>query len=514
MNSSNFDYIVVGAGAAGCPIAARLIESGASVLLIEGGAMNSDKAIQNSDIGSMVSLWGSDYDWKYTTEKKDQINHRSIDIAQGKVCGGGTSINAMMYVRGSAKDFDRWSSYGNKGWSYSEVLPYFKKSETYHGPITSYRGQEGPLDVIPYPNPSQIAHAFMGAANEMGFSHKEIDYNGEIHQNAPFLYQSTRTTNLKRCDTFTAFVAPLLENPLLSLVTKAIVTKVIFDGDVAKGVEYVESGKTCRVTAECEIILSAGAFASPKILMFSGIGDSEQLKANGIQVKNHLPGVGKNLHDHMLLGVGFKSKIELDPPGLLSEAGIFTYAIEKDSDINSPDLQLFSGPVQFLDPEYKIDGPGFTFAPIIARPLSRGEVSLKSANPLENLSISPGYLSHQQDIDVFIYAIDFCRRLAATKSFKGIMDYELAPGEKKVSKADLTSYIRQSASTVWHPVGTCKMGTNDNAVVDERLRVRGISRLRIADASIMPDITSGNTNAATIMIGEKAASMIIEDNSV
>jgi choline dehydrogenase len=513
MKSSHFDYIVVGAGAAGCALAARLVEAEYSVLLLEAGQINQIESVRNSDIGSMVSLWGSSYDWKHKTIGIDSLGGREIDIAQGKICGGGSSINAMMYVRGSSKDFDRWKSYGNVGWSFEEVLPFFKKSETFHGSPSRYRGTEGPIQVIPYPNPSQIGKALVHSSEELGFSMKDIDYNAASHHGGTFFYQSTRTKELKRSDTFSAYISPILKSNYLTLVTSAHAKKVNFNSAKAHSLDYSVNGNDFTAIVNREIILCAGSFGSPKVLLHSGIGDSEELRDFDIQVIHHLPGVGKNLHDHMLLGIGYKSKIDLDPPGLLSEAGLFAYAVASESPTTSPDFQLFSGPVQFIGDEYKIDKPGFTLAPIIAQPLSRGSVSLKSSNPFENLSVNPRYLSHSQDVEVFKFAINFCRKIAASKAFSAITDYELAPGINVTDGEDLEEYILKYASTVWHPVGTCKMGNDDLSVVNDELQVKGVEGLRVADASIMPDITSGNTNAATIMIGEKAAFMIIADTS-
>lgn len=513
MSKTLFDYIVVGAGASGCALTSRLVESNFKVLLLEAGNLNNTNTIHNSDIGSMVSLWGSDYDWKHKSVNIKSLNGRKIDISQGKVCGGGTSINAMMYVRGSSKDFDRWESYGNKGWSYKDILPYFKKSETFLGKKSSYRGESGPIQVIPYPNPSQIGNALINSTEEIGLSMKNIDYNADYHEDGTFFYQSTRTNELKRCDTFTAYIIPIIKDNLLTLVTGAHTTKVNISSSKVTSIEYTIDGVNHSASADREIILCAGAFGSPKILMHSGIGNTDDLKKFQIDVKHHLPGVGKNLHDHMLLGVGFKSKIQLESPDLLSEAGLFTYAVAKQTEFSSPDLQLFSGPVQFIDEKYKIDGPGFTLAPIIAQPLSRGCVSLKSNNPYENLAIDPNYLSNPQDIKVFEYGINLCRKIASSGAFSKITDYELAPGKDISKSKDIIKYIVDSASTVWHPVGTCKMGTDHMAVVNSKLQVIGIEGLRVADASIMPDITSGNTNAASIMIGEKAAAMITDSTN-
>lgn len=508
MDNQSFDYIIIGAGAAGCVVARRLVNSGYNVLLLEAGKTDQAPTFSKTDIGSMVSSWGSEYDWKYQTAAGEGINERIIDIAQGKVLGGGTSINAMMYIRGSKKDFDLWASFGNTGWSYQDVLPLFKRSENFEKGETHYHGTDGPLSVIEYRNPSEVSKAFIEAAKELNFDGDGFDCNASVHENGAFFYQSTRTADDKRCSTSFAFINPILSNPNFTLINSATVSKVIIENKKAVGVSFIQDGENKIAYAANEIILSTGAFASPKLLMLSGIGPKEELAKHNIDLVHELPGVGQNLQDHMLLGVGYKSKVDLRFPSLLSEAGLFTYTKELPEQ-ESPNLQFFFGPVQFIDEQYKVDGPGFTFAPILARPISRGTVTLQSANSLDNAVIQPNYLTAQEDVDVLVAGIELARQLASTAAMAEFNGGELAPGENIKSKEALENYVRSVSSTVWHPVGTCKMGIDPMAVVNPELKVYGIAGLRVADASIMPTITSGNTNAATIMIGEKIAHLIL-----
>lgn len=519
-----YDYVVVGAGAGGCPVVARLVEAGMNVLLIEGGPSNDVDFIRSGkNIGDMFSLWGSQYDWKYQTKESENVNNRSIPLTQGKVSGGGSSINAMMYVRGSSKDYDRWASYGNAGWSYKEVLPYFKKSENYHGVHqqkglfskifrSSYHGSDGPLSVIDLPSPSKLTKSIIAGIDTLNFDNQNFDYNGKKHDGGAFCYQTTRYPDQTRCDTYTAFVKPLEHNNKLDIANEATVNKLIIEDGRVTGLIYTQAGSEYSSSVRYEVVLSAGALATPKILMLSGVGDANDLKAAGIEVVHALSGVGKNLQDHMWLGVGFASKKEIDPPQLLCEAGLFTYAVSKKSPLVSPDLQFFFSTVQFVDPEYQISGPAFTLAPVLARPKSIGYVKLLSKNPDDLPEVNPNYLSHPDDIDVMLKGIDIARKVARMTTVSDYLDKEIAPGSDKVTKEDLSQFIRQSSKTVWHPCGTCKMGVDKDAVVNSRLKVIGLEGIRIADASIMPDITSGNTNAPSIMIGEKAVAMILEDN--
>ena len=519
-----YDYIVVGAGAGGCPVVARLVEAGMNVLLIEGGPSNDIDSIKSgNNIGDMFSLWGSQYDWKYETTATSNVNNRSISLTQGKVFGGGTSINAMMYVRGSSKDYDRWSSYGNDGWSYKEVLPYFKKSENYNGVHQrkglfskffrrSYHGSDGPLSVIDFPSPSKLTQSIISGIDALKFDNQNFDYNGKKHDGGVFCYQTTRYPDQTRCDTYTAFVKPLERSNKLDIVNKATVTKLIIEDSRVIGVTYMREGVEQSSSVRYEVVLAAGALATPKILMLSGVGDENDLKAAGIEVVHPLSGVGKNLQDHMWLGVGFASKKEIDPPQLLCEAGLFTYAVSKKSSLVSPDLQFFFSTVQFVDPEYQISEPAFTLAPVLARPKSIGYVKLSTKNPDDLPEVNPNYLSHPDDVDVMLKGIEIARKVSHLSTLSDYFEREIAPGSDKVTKEDLTQFIRQSSKTVWHPCGTCKMGIDKDSVVNSRLKVIGLDGIRIADASIMPDITSGNTNAPTIMIGEKAAAMILEDN--
>jgi choline dehydrogenase len=513
MQNETYDYVIVGGGAAGCVVAHRLVtETNAKVLLIEAGINDEIEAVENTSINSMISLWGSPHDWKFETEPQTGLNRRKINIAQGKILGGGTSINAMMYIRGNKRDFDSWAESGCPDWAYEKLLPFFKKTEKYESGGNYYHGDEGLLNVIDYKNPSPVSHSFKDAAKELGYQADDFDCNAEQHENGAFFYQSTRTPENLRCNTSRAFIRPIESNPNFTIKYSTVATKVILDGSKVIGIEVLENGELKQINVNHEVILSAGAFSSPKILMLSGIGPEETLNQFGIIVNQKLEGVGQNLQDHLLFGVAFKSTEIFDTPNLLSEAGLFTYTKEITQN-QSPDLQFFFGPIQFVEPQYRIDAPAFTFAPILAQPKSRGYVTLKSTDPMDNAIVNPNYLSEQEDVDVLVAGIELARKFSQTNAMSKFYDMEIAPGKDAVTKAQLEEYIRNVASTVWHPVGTCKMGIDDMSVVNQDLSVIGVEGLRVADASIMPTITSGNTNAAAIMIGEKAADYILNTKS-
>jgi choline dehydrogenase len=445
--------------------------------------------------------------WQHVTTPQANLDNRTIPLPQGKLLGGGSSVNAMMYVRGNRRDFDRWHLLGNRGWSYEDVLPYFRKAEDFDGGESRYRGAGGPLRVISYPGPSEVAQAFVDAAVEVGIAEAGQDYNGARQEDIAFFYQSTRIDRDRRCSTADAYLRPVLADPGLTVVTRARATRVLLEHGKAVGVEYLRDGEPRQVTVDGEVILAAGALASPQLLMLSGIGPVNHLRDNNIGVAVDLPGVGGNLQDHLLFGVGYQCRHEQKFPQLLSEAGLFTHT-RPASPGASPDLQFFFGPILYVDERYRVDGPAFTFAPILAQPRSRGTVRLRSNDPRLLPAVDPHYLEDRADVDTLVSAILLARRLAGAKAFSPFRGREIAPGDAVRDRADLEAYVRQNASTVWHPAGTCKMGTDRDAVVDAQLRVYGVDGLRVVDASIMPTITCGNTNAATVMIAEKAADLI------
>ncbi len=502
-----FDYIIVGAGTAGCVLARRLLErTDATVALLEAGGDADREDISATDVLAVTALWGDpELTWPYRTEPQPGLGGRAIDLPQGRVVGGSGSINALVYVQGHPADFDHWEWLGNPGWGYANLAPYFRAAERYPGQASG-RGSNGPLRVRPYGPASPVGEAFLAAAAGFGSAVADGEYNGERRDRGAFLYQSTRDPADKRSSTNTAYLRPVIDDRRLTVLSRSQVHSIVMAGDRAIGVRCGPDGEFLR--ADEEVIVAGGALSSPALLMRSGIGDPDLLSGWGITPVVALPGVGQNLQDHLLVGVGYASTIDLPFPELIAEAGLFTVP-DSGNVPGQPELQLFVGPVQFIDDEYKTDGPGFTFAPVLLHPRSRGEVRLRSADPADLPIVDPHYLEEPADVDVLVRGIELSRDLIGSPAFDGLRDRELAPGTGR----DLAAYVRQSATTVWHPVGTCAMGPDDTGVVDHELRVHGITGLRVADASVMPTITSGNTNAPTIAIAERAAALIAGHSS-
>jgi choline dehydrogenase len=501
--ASEFDYIIVGSGAAGAVIAHRLTLAGKSVLLLEAGGPDTQANIQ--DPGGFVQLWGSDVDWKLGTEPQRSMADRSITINQGKVLGGSTSINAMMYVRGNPRNFDMWNALGADGWSYAEVLPYFKKSEDFEGGASEYHGAGGPLSVRVCPDDVMRSEHFLNAAVEHGFDGPGWDYNGERQENGVGFLQFHIARDGKRANSAAAFLAPLAGKKNLTVELGAEAEKLVLDGSKVVGVQYRQNGAVKTARAGSEVVVSAGAFGSPKLLMLSGIGPADHLKSVGVPVVADLPGVGQNLQDHVQLPVVFASKLNLPNTTLLTGNVLFT-KMRDGMGAAAPDLQLNFTPSVPLPLKPILPFPSACiFLPILVQPFSVGEVTLRSANAQDPARIDPNYLSRQADVDALVKAVKLVRELAGTKAFSPVNGGELFPGPD----ADLVNHARTQGSTLWHPAGTCKIGHDHMAVVDPQLKVHGLQGLRVADASVMPVVPSGNTVAGCFMVGEKAADMIL-----
>jgi len=530
-HADSFDYIVVGAGSAGCVLANRLTASGRHrVLLLEAGGHDRNIWI-HIPLGYGKLFTNPKVNWLYTSEPEPELNNRRIIQPRGKVLGGSSSINGLLYIRGQPADFDHWRQLGNSGWSFDDVLPYFRRAEDQERGEDALHGIGGPLAVSNVCEPHPLCEAFIEAAQQAGFPRND-DFNGPTQEGAGYFQLTARRG--RRWSTAVGYLRPARRRPNLAIASNALASRILFSGRRAIGVEYRQGDSTRLAYANGEVILAGGTFNSPQLLQLSGLGPSSLLQSLGIDVVADMPGVGADLQDHLQVRLQYRCmeritmndvihswrhrtgaglRYVLFRKGLLAIGAGYAGGFFRTSGVvATPDVQ-----VHFIIFSADTSGaalhpfPGFIASVCQLRPESRGCVRIKSADPSKPPAIQPRYLSSPTDRDTVIAGLKLLRRIMGQPAMRRYVAEERAPGPRCTSDADLLAFAREAGTTVFHPTSTCRMGGDPTAVVDERLRVHGIDRLRVVDGSIMPTLVSGNTNAAIVMIAEKGADIILQD---
>jgi choline dehydrogenase len=528
--AEDWDFIVVGAGSAGCALANRLSADPKNrVLLLEAGPKDRNLWI-HIPVGYYKTML-SPLSWGYDTEPEPELNNRQIHWPRGKVLGGSSAINGIVYMRGQSQDYDHWRQLGNVGWGYDDVLPYFRRSEDQERGADEFHGAGGPLKVSDIRDRREICEAFIAAAEEAGLPRND-DFNGAIQEGVGYFQTTSRDG--WRCSSATGYLKPIRNRPNLKVETEALATSLVLDGKRVTGINYLKAGQPVTATCRGEIVLSGGAVNSPQLLQLSGIGPAEHLQSLGIEVRHAMEGVGRDLQDHLQIrsiyrlnrpisvnddvnnllrriwiGIDFALRRRGPLTFSAGSVGAFAKVLPESA---TPDLQFHFIPFSAEKPGTGLHNwSGVTASVCQLRPESRGEIMIRSTDPREHPRITANYLSTEYDRRVLIEGLKLARKISQAPSFAKYVEAEVEPGPARTDDDALMEHIRERGTTIFHPTSTCRMGQDDRAVVDERLRVRGLAGLRVADCSIMPTVVSGNTSAPAIMIGEKCADMMLAD---
>ena len=535
--NEQFDYIVVGAGSAGCVLAARLSEDPATrVLLLEAGPPDRSLWI-HLPIGYGKTMWSPKYNWCFSTDPDPNMNGRRIYWPRGKTLGGSSSINGLIYIRGQREDYDHWAALGNTGWGYDDVLPYFIRSEGNQRGAIEFHGSDGPLRVSDIGAKHELIEAFIDGAGQTGVPRTD-DFNGARQEGAG--YFQLNTWKGWRCSTATAYLDPAKKRPNLRIETDAHATRIVFEGRRAAGVRWSQGGESKTAHCRAEVLLAAGALQSPQLLQLSGVGPKALLERHAIAVVHALEGVGENLQDHLQVRLGYEctkpittndelnswfGQVKVGLQWLLfrtgplaigiNQAGCFMHALRRDdgsAEAKTPDIQFHVSTLSADMAGGKVHPySGFTLSVCQLRPESRGHVRVRSTDPFEPPEMQPNYLSTDLDRRTVVAAVKAARRVAGTPAMRPYVTREVKPGPEAATDADVLEFCRNNGATIFHPSGTCRMGSDQAAVVDARLRVHGLAGLRVIDCSVMPTLVSGNTNAPAVMMAEKAVDMIRAD---